>query len=91
MERQWLREVVQNILDEPIPEKVKQPLLKLLKPSKGGKTIAPPRRKKDKRRKEGLESLILIRLMGIKQSLTTRKSSSGCMTRLRAWKRGGVS
>jgi len=34
---------------------VKQPLLKLLKPSKGGKTIAPPRRKKDKRRKEGLE------------------------------------
>jgi len=54
MERQRLREVVQNILDEPIPEKVKQRLLKPLRPSKGGKPIAPPK-KKDTRRKALLE------------------------------------
>ena len=43
-----LREVVQNILDEPITEKVKHRLLKPLRPSKGGKPIASLRRKKGK-------------------------------------------
>ena len=51
MERRRLREVVQNILDEPIPEKVKQRLLKPLRPSKGGKPIAPPRRENAARRR----------------------------------------
>jgi len=55
IERQRLREVVQNILNEPIPEKVKQRLLKPLRPSKGGKPIAPPRRKQETRSKALLE------------------------------------
>jgi hypothetical protein len=45
-ESKQLREVVQNILDEPIPERVRQWFLKLLRPSKGVKLISPAREKK---------------------------------------------
>jgi len=55
MKRQWLQEVVQNILDEPIPEKVKQWLLKPLRICKGGKPIAPLRREQETRRQVLLE------------------------------------
>lgn len=39
MEDQRLREVVQDLLDEPTPERVKQRLLKALRPSRGNKLI----------------------------------------------------
>lgn len=47
-----LREVVQNILDEPIPERVKQRLLKPLRPSQGSNgTLASLRRRREKRKR----------------------------------------
>lgn len=46
-----LREVVQNILDAPVPKKVKQQLLKPLRLSKGGK----PRRERETRMQTFLE------------------------------------
>lgn len=48
---QQLHDVVQNILDESIPEKLKERLLKPLRRLKGGKPIAPARIKKGKKRK----------------------------------------
>ena len=45
-----LHDVVQNILDEPIPEAVKRRLLKPLKPRKY-RPIPPPRRAKERKRK----------------------------------------
>ena len=56
MEQQRLHEVIQNILDEPIPEGVKQRLLKPLRPSQGGnKPIAPLRRRREIRWRALLE------------------------------------
>ena len=45
-----LREVVQNILDEPIPQRVKERLSKPLLPGKN-KPITPPRKKKEIKRR----------------------------------------
>ena len=45
-----LREVVQNILDEPIPQRVKEQLSKPLLPEKN-KPITPPRKKKEIKRR----------------------------------------
>ena len=42
--QQQLHEVIQNILDEPIPERVKKQLLKLLKQSQGGNQLIAPLR-----------------------------------------------
>jgi len=44
-----LREVVQNILDEPVPQRVKERLSKPLLPGKN-KPITPPRKKKEIKR-----------------------------------------
>ena len=56
MEKQRLRDVVQNISDEPIPERLKQRLLKLLRPARGGnKSIAPLRHRKEIRRRALIE------------------------------------
>ena len=44
-----LREVVQNILDEPVPQRVKERLSKPLLPGKN-KSITPPRKKKEIKR-----------------------------------------
>ena len=52
---QPLSGVVQNILDEPIPERVRRRLLKPLKPFKGGKPVALPREKKVTRRQAILQ------------------------------------
>ena len=45
-----LREVVQNILDEPVPQRVKERLSKPLLPGKH-KPITPPRKKKEIKRR----------------------------------------
>ena len=45
-----LREVVQNILDEPVPQRVKERLSKPLLPGKN-KPITPPRKKKEIKRR----------------------------------------
>jgi hypothetical protein len=49
-----LRAVLQNILDEPIPEAVKKRLLRPLLPSRN-RPSAPPRRSKERKRKAILE------------------------------------
>ena len=49
-----LREVVQNILDEPVPQRVKERLSKPLLPGKN-KPITPPRKKKEIKRREILK------------------------------------
>ena len=46
-----LREVVQNILDEPVPQRVKERLSRPLFPGKN-KPITPPRKKKEIKRRE---------------------------------------
>ena len=50
-----LREVVQNILDEPVPQRVKERLLKPLLPGKN-KPITPPRKKKEIKKRAILKS-----------------------------------
>ena len=46
-----LREVVQNILNEPVPQRVKERLSKPLLPGKN-KPITPPRKQKEIKRRE---------------------------------------
>ena len=54
-----LRDVIQSILDEPIPEREKQRLLKPLRPfQSGNKLITPLRRRKEIRRRALLEEFL---------------------------------
>ena len=75
-----LREVVQNILDEPIPQRVKERLSKPLLPGKN-KPITPPRKKKEIKRRA-----ILKKFDPIQPIKNREKSYEGMLANL--FKRG---